>query len=225
MAAITCGRLLGRLDEPVAGRVEHPPPGTPAVPRAAASRSIAARLEGSSRAVRRLSIERTDPPPAEDAADTPACSEAQDARRLGAQGRSVMRSVGLDLGVRHIAYCEVKDGQVVERAAVRSFSQLASRLGPKSAPAVVGFEACREGWHVHDTLKKWGHRPRMLDTTRIRQIGVGQTGSSSGCLRGPCRCQGERSPWCTATAHEQDVLRCAGSRSKKCVYASRAFPG
>jgi transposase len=84
-----------------------------------------------------------------------------------------MRSVGLDLGVRHIAYCEVKDGQVVERAAVRSFAQLASRLGPKSAPAVVGFEACREGWHVHDTLKKWGHRPRMLDTTRIRQIGVG----------------------------------------------------
>jgi transposase len=85
-----------------------------------------------------------------------------------------MRSVGLDLGVRHIAYCEVKDGQVVERAAVRSFSQLASRLGPKSAPAQVGFEACREGWHVHDMLKKWGHHPRMLDTTRIRQIGVGQ---------------------------------------------------
>ena len=85
-----------------------------------------------------------------------------------------MRSVGLDLGARHIAYCEVKDGQVVERAAVRSFSQLAARLGPKSAPAVVGFEACREGWHVHDTLKMWGHRPRMLDTTRIRQIGVGQ---------------------------------------------------
>ena len=85
-----------------------------------------------------------------------------------------MRSVGLDLGVRHIAYCEVKDGKVVDRGAVRSFSQLASRLGPKSAPAEVGFEACREGWHVHDTLKEWGHRPRMLDTTRIRQIGVGQ---------------------------------------------------
>jgi transposase len=85
-----------------------------------------------------------------------------------------MRSVGLDLGVRHIAYCEVKDGKVVDRGAVRSFSQLASRLGPKSAAAEVGFEACREGWHVHDTLKKWGHKPRMLDTTRIRQIGVGQ---------------------------------------------------
>jgi transposase len=85
-----------------------------------------------------------------------------------------MRSVGLDLGVRHIAFCEVKDGKVVDRGAVRSLSQLALRLGPKSAPAEVGFEACREGWHVHDTLKKWGHRPRMLDTTRIRQIGVGQ---------------------------------------------------
>jgi transposase len=59
-------------------------------------------------------------------------------------------------------------------AAVRSFSQLASRLGTGSALAQVGFAACREGWHVHDMLKKWGHLPRMLDTTRIRQIGVGQ---------------------------------------------------
>jgi hypothetical protein len=118
--------------------------------------------------------EETDLPSAVNTADTPACSKAQDARRLGAQGRSVMRSVGLDLGVRHIAYCEVKDGKVVGRGAVRSLSQLVSRLGPKSGPAQVGFEACREGWHVHDTLEKWGHKPRMLDTTRIRQIGVGQ---------------------------------------------------
>jgi len=85
-----------------------------------------------------------------------------------------MRSVGLDLGVRHIAFCEVKDGAVVDKGAVRSFSQLASRIGPDTAPAQVGFEACREGWHVHDMLQRWGHRPRMLDTTRIRQIGVGQ---------------------------------------------------
>ena len=71
--------------------------------------------------------EETDPPRSGDTGDTPACSKAQDARRLGAQGRSVMRSVGLDLGVRHIAYCEVKDGKVVDRGAVRSFSQLASQ--------------------------------------------------------------------------------------------------
>jgi transposase len=85
-----------------------------------------------------------------------------------------MRSVGLDLGVRHIAYCEVKDGKVIERCNVRSLSQLASRIGPNCPAAQVAFEACREGWHVHDKLKAWGHTPHMLDTTRVRQIGVGQ---------------------------------------------------
>jgi transposase len=85
-----------------------------------------------------------------------------------------MRSVGLDLGVRHIAYCEVVDGKVVDRTTVRSLSELVSRIGPTCPPARVAFEACREGWHVHDKVKEWGHEPRMLDTTRIRQIGVGQ---------------------------------------------------
>lgn len=85
-----------------------------------------------------------------------------------------MRIVGLDLGVRHIAYCEVKDGKVIDRCSVRSLSQLESRLGPERPPAQVAFEACREGWHVHDKLLAWGHTPCMLDTTRIRQIGVGQ---------------------------------------------------
>jgi transposase len=83
-----------------------------------------------------------------------------------------MRSVGLDLGVRHISYCEVADGKVIDRTTVRSLSQLSSRVGPKSPPARVAFEACREGWHVHDKLAEWGHDPRMLDTTRIRRIGV-----------------------------------------------------
>src|SRR5262249_49524035 len=52
--------------------------------------------------------------------------------------------------------------------------QLASRLGPNCKPARVAFEACREGWHVHDKLADWGNDPTMLDTTRIRRIGVGQ---------------------------------------------------
>ena len=131
-------------------------------------------IELRSRAGQRSSQKVTALPSAVDAVDALACSEAQDARRLRAQGRSVMRSVGLDLGVRHIAFCEVKHGEVVDRGAVRSLSQLASRLGPKFEPAVVGFEACREGRHVHDVLEQWGNVPRMLDTTRIRQIGVGQ---------------------------------------------------
>ena len=78
--------------------------------------------------------------------------------------------------MRHIAYCEVAEGKVVDRTAVKSLSQLASRLGPGTESAVVAFEAYREGWHVHDKLREWGHDPRMLDTTRVRQMGVGQHG-------------------------------------------------
>ena len=85
-----------------------------------------------------------------------------------------MRRVGLDLGARHIAYCEVAEGKVIDRVTVRTLSDLSSRLGPDTEAATVAFEACREGWFVHDTLAGWGHDPRMLDTTRVRQMGVGQ---------------------------------------------------
>jgi transposase len=163
---------LKRLDEPVA--VQPETPRTTPVTGAAASRSIAPRLESSPRAGRRRGGEVTSLPPVAETTDTPTCSEAQDARRRGAQGRLVMRRIGLDLGVRHIAYCEVAQGKVVDRVTVKSLSELASRLGPDTEPAVVAFEACREGWFVHDTLKEWGHDPRMLDTTRVRQMGVGQ---------------------------------------------------
>ena len=84
-----------------------------------------------------------------------------------------MRKIGLDLGARHIAYCEVSaDGkQVVDRVTVKSLEELRSRLGPDAESATIAFEACREGWFVYDTLSGWGHDPRMLDTTRIRQMG------------------------------------------------------
>jgi transposase len=84
-----------------------------------------------------------------------------------------MRNVGLDLGVRHIAYCEIVDGKVIERVTVRSLRELRSRLGSDRPPARVAFEACREGWHVYDLLESWGNEPWMVDTTRVRQIGVG----------------------------------------------------
>jgi transposase len=93
-----------------------------------------------------------------------------------------MRSVGLDLGVRHIAVCEVVDGVVVARETVHSLKELERRLGPATPRARVAFEACREGWHVHDTLERWGQEPVMLDTTRVRQIGVGQHGRKNDAL-------------------------------------------
>ena len=149
------------------------PSSAPLVTRAAA-RDRAQRLESSGRAERRSAQEVIDLPPGGKTHGTPTCSKAQDAERRGAQGRSIMRSVGLDLGVRNISYCEVLDGKVVDRTTVRKLSQLASRIGPNCPMARVAFESCREGWHVHDKLIEWGHEPHMLDTTRIRRIGVGQ---------------------------------------------------
>lgn len=93
-----------------------------------------------------------------------------------------MRSVGLDLGARHIAYCEVFGGVVVRRASVRRLSELEPMLGPQTMAARVAFEASREGWHVHDVLASWGKRPVMLDTTRVQQIGVGQHGRKNDAL-------------------------------------------
>ena len=84
-----------------------------------------------------------------------------------------MRIVALDLGSK-ISYCEVKDAQVVERTTATSLSGLAQLLGPNTPPAKVAFEACREAWSVYDQLAEWGHEPLMLDTTRVRQLGIGQ---------------------------------------------------
>lgn len=121
----------------------------------------------------------TNLPPVAEATDTRTCSRHKESR---AQGRSVMRIVGLDLGARHIAFCEVVAGKVVARRAVRRLSELEELLGPTQEPARVAFEACREGWHVHDTLEAWGNEPLMLDTTRVRRIGVGQHGRKNDAI-------------------------------------------
>src|SRR5271155_5993817 len=97
-----------------------------------------------------------------------------------------MRSVGLDLGARHIAYCEVRDGEVVDRAGVEGLDDLRSRLGPATASARIGFEASREAWHVHELLSSWGHEPKIVDTTRLKLIGVGQHKRKNDALDAEC---------------------------------------
>ena len=54
-----------------------------------------------------------------------------------------MRIVGLDLGARHIAFCEVSQGKVVGKGSVRRLSALKDLLGPERGQARVAFEACR----------------------------------------------------------------------------------
>ncbi|AUX34809.1 MULTISPECIES: transposase [Sorangium] len=87
-----------------------------------------------------------------------------------------MRSVALDLGVHEISFCEVAGGAVVLRRTVRSLDSLQDLLGPSSSPARVAIEACREAWAVHDKLRDWGHDVLVVDTTRARQLGIGQHG-------------------------------------------------
>lgn len=84
-----------------------------------------------------------------------------------------MRNVALDLGKR-ISYCEVSNHSVITRATVESRAELERLLGPDTPPANVAFEAGRDAWVIHDQMLAWNHRPWMLDTTRVRQLGVGQ---------------------------------------------------
>jgi transposase len=87
-----------------------------------------------------------------------------------------MRNVALDLGARKISYCEVAEGSVVERRTVQGLSSLRDLLGPKTLPARVAIEACREAWHIHDELVSWGHEVLLVDTTRVGKLGIGQHG-------------------------------------------------
>lgn len=93
-----------------------------------------------------------------------------------------MRSVGLDLGVRKICFCEVRDGKVVDRRTVKSLRELDDVLGPKAAKANVALEACREAWHVNDELEKHGHQVALVDTTRVRKLGIGQHGRKTDAI-------------------------------------------
>lgn len=87
-----------------------------------------------------------------------------------------MRSVALDLGVRKITWCEVANDTVVARGSVRELAALQRCLGPNTPTARVAIEASREAWHVEARLRAWGHEPVIVDTTRVKRMGIGQHG-------------------------------------------------
>jgi len=80
----------------------------------------------------------------------------------------------LDLGAKKIAFCEVARGAVVKRMTVNRLTELEAMLGADAPTARVVIEACREAWFVYDTLASWDNEVLLLDTTRSRQMGVGQ---------------------------------------------------
>ena len=87
-----------------------------------------------------------------------------------------MRIVALDLGAKKISYCERSNGKVVKRETVSALSSLKRLLGPQQPEAKVAIEACREAWHVYDVLKLWANDVVLVDTTRSKQMGIGQHG-------------------------------------------------
>jgi transposase len=85
----------------------------------------------------------------------------------------IERYVGLDIGKR-TEFCEVRQGRVTTRATVSSEEQLEELLEPSTGRARVVLEACREAWYLYDLLTGWGHEVWVVDTTRVRQLGIGQ---------------------------------------------------
>lgn len=93
-----------------------------------------------------------------------------------------MRTVALDVHKENLVLCEVSEGKVLDRARGRTLEDLIHKLGPDTPPARVAFEACRSAWYLYDRLQAWGHIPIILDTTRIRMMGVGQHGRKNDAL-------------------------------------------
>lgn len=87
-----------------------------------------------------------------------------------------MRKVALDLGAKKITYCEISEGRVLRRGTVSEVESLRSELGPDQPPATVAFEAGRDAWFVHDLLVEWNNEVIVVDTTRVKQLGIGQHG-------------------------------------------------
>jgi transposase len=87
-----------------------------------------------------------------------------------------MRNVALDLATKKVVFCEVADGVVIKRHTARSVAGLSELLGPESPPAQVAIEACREAWRICAELEGWGNKVLLVDTTRVRRLGIGHHG-------------------------------------------------
>jgi len=87
----------------------------------------------------------------------------------------IERYVGLDIG-NSTEVCELKGGQVVLRTQVKDDDGLERLLGPETDRARVVLEAGRQSWYLYDLLSDWGHQVWVVDTTRVRQMGIGYHG-------------------------------------------------
>lgn len=122
--------------------------------------------------------------PVANAKGTPTRSETQS--KGAPKEQTTMRSVGLDLGSRKISYCVVEGGRVRSRGTVSAVEELEAVIGPDTPPSTVAFEACREAWYVFRTITDWGQEARVIDTTRVKQLGIGQHGRKNDRIDAEC---------------------------------------
>jgi transposase len=121
-----------------------------------------------------------------------------------------LRNIGLDIGKKEVALCEIRDGKVVSRRTLRGLHELKDVMSAENGLATVALEACREAWHVHDELTKLGHHVMLIDTTRVKRLGIGQHGRKSDRLDAECfaRAVDEgRIPQAHVLSPERRVLR------------------
>ncbi len=59
---------------------------------------------------------------------------------------------------------------------MNGLSALEDELGFNAPKWHVAIEPCREAWHVHDELVRCGHEVKLVDTTRVKKLGIGQHG-------------------------------------------------
>jgi transposase len=82
------------------------------------------------------------------------------------------RCVGLDLG-KKTKLCEISGERIINRATLVDDADFKALLGPHTEPARIALEAGRSAWYYHDLLTSWGHQVLVVDTTRVRSLGIG----------------------------------------------------
>jgi transposase len=99
-------------------------------------------------------------------------------------------------------------GKVVTRRTVSVLLALEDTLGVNAPKARVAIEACREAWHVHDELVRWGHEVKLVYTTRVKKLGIGQHGPKTDRIDAECSLE----RWSRATFPRRMCCRPTGGR-------------
>jgi len=89
--------------------------------------------------------------------------------------RPTMAKIGIDLGKKRSDVCVMETAEgVSERFQMATTRAAWAREFARRPRSTVAIEACRESGWVYEELTKLGHEVVVVDTTRVRALGVGQ---------------------------------------------------